>query len=133
MTKHKPMTREQAQEWVDALDGPYANRKGEGQLCDSDGNMCCLGVLAELNGKLSKIPVMLWSAEGYTEGRFLLGSGQNALSFRDASGCRPYLGLSIEQQRVLAGLNDVSDTFAPVISQIKDWFIDVPSNQGRSA
>ena len=129
MTKHKPMTREEAQEWVDALDGPYANRKGMMQLCDLGGNMCCLGVLAELNGKLSKMPII----GRHADGRYLLDSGQNVLNFRDANGSRPYLGLSIEQQRVLTGLNDVSGTFAPVITQIKEWFIDVPSNQDGSA
>ena len=76
---------------------------------------------------------MLWSAEGPAEGRYLLNSGQNLLSFRDANGSRPYLGLSIDQQLLLSSINDASDTFAPVITQIKEWFIDVPSNQDGSA
>lgn len=113
MTNFTPMTPEAAQEWVDALEGPYADKKGKKQLCDVNGKMCCLGVLADMK--------KLWIEERSNT------SSKQVKEFWDHvlphSIARP-LGLSDEAQTALIEINDDSDTFAPVIAKIKEMFIE---------
>jgi hypothetical protein len=103
---------EDAQAWIDALEGPYADRKGFGFLHHINGRMCCLGVLADLNGAdwstISPLNLMHVCLEFQGDGQRL----KNDL-----------FGLDEFVQSDLITVNDESDTFAPVIAKIREFFI----------
>jgi hypothetical protein len=104
---------EDAQAWIDALEGPYADRKGKNYLRWDDGTMCCLGVLAELRGELGIEGGCDPNNDYPDEGPDYAASGIP----------NSYAGMSADHQGDLADLNDKSDSFTPVIARIRELFI----------
>lgn len=107
-----PMTAEAAQEWIDALKGTFWDKKGKGFLMDENGCFCCLGVFAALRGDLD-----VDNSRGKKVGT--IGNQHTILPVE--------WGLSGKQQDTLWRVNDNSETFAPVISEIRRMFIDKAS------
>lgn len=96
-------------EWIAALEGPYADRKGKGELRDCDGNMCCLGVLVDLNDAWDQPNDGFGSRGSYSEEPVVVSVGSLASD----------IGIPRITQGRLAELNDKSSTFAPVIAALK--------------
>ena len=116
MTEFKKMTPEAAQEWIDALEGPYADRKGLKELCDENGKMCCLGVLADIRGDLGGVGA---------RGDLAMPSSTLLKKYGLRLGALGNKPNELESGAwALAKLNDRSNTFAPVIAKIKEMFID---------
>ena len=100
------MKQELLDRWVGALEGGK-HKKGKGALCDFEGEKCCLGVLADIEGKLSNER----DCAGY---RYFLND-----PYYTAYLPHDQFGLSHELQAKLAVINDQSETFANVIEYIK--------------
>ena len=98
--------------WIEALEGEYADRKGDGCLRDEYGNMCCLAVLADLRGELG--------GDVYYGDPFPIEPEGGSCDSRHAGA---YAGMTGEVQELLAGINDIADTFAPVIAKIRELFV----------
>lgn len=103
---------EHAQLWIDYLE-QNKDRKGWHCLRGKFTNkMCCLGALAEMRGDFesgvcnpsSCFPKYAWDD-------------------KRANGVAPYASLSVRDQRLLAGLNDKSNSFEPIIEWIKENYI----------
>ena len=102
------MKQELKDRWIKALEsGDY--KKGRGALCRRNDAMCCLGVLADIEGKLSD------KSDSVGNRYFLLGEADNTAYLPDGQ-----FGISYDLQIQLASLNDTSKTFAPVIEYIKE-------------
>ena len=100
------MKQELKDRWIAALEsGEY--KKGRKVLCNSRGQMCCLGVLADIEGKLTKKPKNGMPRHYHRKPNFY------AILPADS------FGLSTGTQQVLASVNDRSETFAPVIKYIE--------------
>tara|TARA_A100001391_G_scaffold112237_3_gene75430 strand:- start:231 stop:578 length:348 start_codon:yes stop_codon:yes gene_type:complete len=107
------MTEEQLDAWIAALEDPET-KKGSGALKTRDGKMCCLGVLAQLNGVTQKTG---------SENQVIFDFGEEAPRLRDG---RTFSRLTIPEGWMgvpdpgkLAAINDNSDTFVPVVEWIK--------------
>ena len=106
------MKQQDKKEWISALEsGDY--KKGRYALCLNE-NYCCLGVLAEINGYLSKNKI-----DG---NKYLLNSDKN---IGDFFGGGEYLGyerfrLQEKHHNDLACINDRTDDFSEVIEYIKE-------------
>lgn len=110
------MTAEMKARWIAALSpgGSHRDRKGRGSLIDCEGRMCCLGVLADMNGAK-------WGDHPDEQNT----TGERVCQFSDPTDADAFLepdafGLSEDVQGELAKLNDASDTFDPVIQLIED-------------
>ena len=103
------MTEEQLNAWIAALEDPET-KKGKGALKTRDGKMCCLGVLADINGVTQKTD---------SEDQIIFDFGEEVPLFRDG---KTYSRLTIPEGWMgvsdpgkLAEINDNSETFVPVI------------------
>ena len=108
----KKMSPEKAQEWIDNLKGKYWDKKGRGYLCVGAGEMCCLGVLADMHDELEGI------------GRKAINGSYRIPPehFFFKHGISRIVGSNIGGN--LMNLNDQSETFQPVIDLIQKTFID---------
>lgn len=114
MSDVTPMTKELAQDWVDNLRGKYADKKGVYKLCEGNGKMCCLGVMADMQ--------QAWSGINPSGNKFILHETYEYDVVPHES-CFNDWGLNYDQVDELVALNDSNDTFEPVISKIEEWFI----------
>lgn len=119
MTDFTPMTKEAAQEWIDALP---KYKKGKGMLKDCDGAMCCLGVLADIKGAWDYSDDVQCEVDGslHCPDTSTLNLWGIDIGEIDLSQGKP----SRTGAQLLMYVNDASDTFAPVIAEIKRMFID---------
>ena len=101
------MDKELKQRWIDALKGEYANRKGFGQLCDAEGNMCCLGVIADMHGDLIELPNNVYDFN------------DDSFPFKRSTIPNMKYGISEEHIERLMRINDNNDSFLPVIKYIE--------------
>lgn len=118
------MDRELAQKWVDALEsGKYP--KGVHSLAETRNGserFCCLGVLADLTDQLAPDPLHI--RRGESTYRVVRDPDSKTVQRRQSSGglLPPQLaacGLTDAEQWSLAEINDDSETFKPVIEEIK--------------
>ena len=108
------MKRNDAIEWVIALKGKYSDRKGKNRLHNMDGTMCCLGVLCDING-------VEWIKSSFGD----YFAADDTLSGTLSNEQVKSWGVSHAQCVELAGINDKSDTFEPVIKKIHELYIDI--------
>ena len=100
------MKQELLDRWIAALESGE-HKKGKGVLCNSRDEKCCLGVLAEIEGKLTKKPNNCRVRHYHGKPNFYKLLPPHSF------------GLSTDTQQVLASINDRSETFVPVIKYIK--------------
>lgn len=99
--------------WLNALRGDYADKKGKGELVSCDGNMCCLGVLVEIENAWGEDFVNSYGqSDGYTMASYTLRDDLGEWGINR--------GLSEDHAIKLSELNDASDTFEPVIKYIEE-------------
>lgn len=109
-------------EWIAALEsGRYA--KGRKTLCRNRTNYCCLGVLADLDGTLEHRPAGEADGTfGYVYGKADMYAGANHSELRRfLYGEVGHIGDIADH---LAGVNDDSDTFAPVVAEIRRLYAE---------
>lgn len=102
------MKKELKERWIAALEsGEY--EKGKDALCCDGETYCCLGVLAQIEGRM--------------DGEFLAGTLE-ADDFMVLGGegyiGDKWFGLDVRHHKPLIIINDDSSTFAPVIEYIKE-------------
>tara|TARA_A100001391_G_scaffold112237_2_gene75417 strand:- start:4957 stop:5289 length:333 start_codon:yes stop_codon:yes gene_type:complete len=107
------MTQEQFDEWIAALKDPET-KKGKEALKDKHGKMCCLGVLACLH----KVP---HTERGGVFAFTFEGSRSTSTTFPPNG----WMGLSGDDMRSLANINDANDTFKPVIQFLESNKLDI--------
>ena len=91
-------------------------------LCDDEGGLCCLGVLADIQGQLSASGDKRNCPDTDEWRRYVqIDSHHYSCTLLGANAPR---GLDIDKQGRLAEINDNSNSFAPVIAKIKELFID---------
>ena len=100
------MTEEQINEWIAALEDPKT-KKGVNVLENRNGEMCCLGVLANLQG----VPKNGENMAG--DKKFVFGAGNTCVVMP------PTGWMGIHMRVTLIDLNDSNDTFQPVIEYLK--------------
>lgn len=105
------MTQAEKDKWVEALrSGDY--RQGEGQLCDADGRMCCLGVYLDVN-----LPHIEW--EEWEDGKAKTVVGET-LSYNFAPIGSDWFGLSVDKHNELQRMNDTGYDFHEIADFIED-------------
>lgn len=104
----KTMSQEKLDQWIEAISpgGSHYDRKGKNSMHNRSGEMCCLGVLADLNG-----------ANWFKEGSSYVCQHQSEDEEFLASN---FMGLSKSSQLALAKVNDCNETFDPVVRCIRD-------------
>lgn len=111
------MNVDKIEELIDALkSGKY--EKGKLRLRDLITNRyCCLGVACDL------YPHGEWIVKGSNWSYNLSKEFALSESVSLPVSVREHYGLSVEQHDLLIQLNDESETFVPVINQLKEWMI----------
>ena len=97
-----------AEAWIARLE---TAKKGKRCLWDADGCACCLGVKADMEGA--------WDDEVDCDGRRTIDGSWSYIATRRLSAW----GIPEPVAVGLAALNDCSDTFTPVIAEIRRLFI----------
>lgn len=108
------------QKWVEALrSGKY--EQGKGMLKTGDGNFCCLGVLADINGETwFQTEKVVDEDEG---GKVTVP----CFAFRDPTGAvhkditpSGYCGVGVEDAQELAQMNDSGTPFGEIATYIEE-------------
>lgn len=104
------MRKEIFDNWMEALSigGSYRRKKGRFELNDADGGFCCLGVLADMQGAN-------WKRNEERENICQFSSDFEPAAYLKEDFC----GISIEDQRRIADINDNADHFDPVVKELK--------------
>ena len=107
------MKPELKEKWIAALEGPYADKKGENYLCTKKGEMCCLGVLGHIEGDLSSVAAR--EKHSGVLGYYFLKNNRDTQYLPEGKYDLPSWAVSD-----LMEINDEADTFAPVIEYIRE-------------
>lgn len=98
-------------------------KQANGTLCNSDGNKCCLGVLAEVMGAVFFVPI--GQVTSYTKAFISTGievkvrDGQDSEAEFLSKDMLKLCGLTEEEQSILAKMNDVGKTFVEIADYIE--------------
>ena len=121
-----PLTPDQIEEWASALEGGKFGQ-AKGQLRDCHGGFCCLGVLAELKGELSKMGRFTRPEE--TDEDLLVGYHDG--EFYETVTDTYYLDRDLQDE--LAGLNDDGTPFPEIAKVIRDRLLPTETDEtGRA-
>ena len=110
------MTEEQFDEWIKKLEDPET-KKGKFRLKSTDGGMCCLGVLAEINN----VPSRESRTTCIRTYEFKNPWPSTDAPFSSSSTIpKGWMGISRIVAEEVAHINDMSETFKPAIDYLKD-------------